>query len=63
MPNKHKSIDLRLNLEPNDPLYDAFYKIKEASGLKSNSEVLRFILKQLSNQSNEAIIDNALSQI
>jgi len=41
-------IDLRLSLKKGDSLYKAFLKIKGATGIKNNSEVLRFILKQVS---------------
>lgn len=47
MENK-EIIDLRLSLKKGDPLYKTFFKIKEAIGIKNNSEVLRFILKQVS---------------
>lgn len=45
---KNESQDLRLTLKPGDSLYEPFLKIKESSGLKNNSELLRFILKQIS---------------
>lgn len=41
-------IDLRLTIKPDDPIYNIFLKIKKASGIKNNSEVLRFTLKQMS---------------
>lgn len=47
MENK-EIIDLRLSLKKGDPLYKTFFKIKGAIGIKNNSEVLRFILKQVS---------------
>lgn len=48
---KTESLDLRLTLKPKDALYNSFLKIKESTGIKSNSEVLRFILKQISKKS------------
>ena len=48
MKGKKEIIDLRLTLSDEDPLYDAFLNIKKASGIKNNSDVLRFIFKQLS---------------
>lgn len=44
----NENIELRLTLTQEDPLYHPFSKIKKASGIKANSEVLRFILKQIS---------------
>ena len=44
----NESIELRLALTEEDPLYHIFLEIKNSLGIKSNSEVLRFIIKQLS---------------
>ena len=44
--NKH--IELRLILTQEDPLYHPFSEIKKSLGIKSNSEVARFIIKQIS---------------
>ena len=43
-----KNIELRLILTQGDPLYQSFSKIKKILGIKSNSEVARFIIKQIS---------------
>ena len=43
-----KSIELRLTLTKEDPLYLPFSRIKRSLGIKSNSEVARFIIKQIS---------------
>ena len=43
-----KSIELRLILTKEDPLYLPFLRIKKSLGIKSNSEVARFIIKQIS---------------
>ncbi|HDZ17389.1 hypothetical protein LCGC14_0727420 [marine sediment metagenome] len=43
-----ENIELRLTLTQEDPLYQPFSEIKKSSGIKSNSEVLRFIIKQIS---------------
>lgn len=43
-----KNIELRLILTQEDPLYESFSKIKKSLGIKSNSEVARFIIKQIS---------------
>jgi len=43
-----KSIELRLTLTQKDPLYQSFSRIKKSLGIKSNSEVARFIIKQIS---------------
>ena len=43
-----KNIELRLTLTQKDPLYQSFSKIKKSLGIKSNSEVARFIIKQIS---------------
>lgn len=48
MKGKKDIVDLRLTLTEEDPLYEAFLNIKKASGIKNNSDVLRFIFKQLS---------------
>ncbi len=42
-------IDLRLPFKVDDTIYRAFLKIKDATGIKNNSEVLRLILKVASN--------------
>ena len=44
----NKNIELRLTITPGDPLYQPFSEIKTSLGIKSNSEVGRFILKQIS---------------
>jgi len=44
----NENIELRLTLTQKDPLYQPFSEIKKSSGIKSNSEVLRFIIKQIS---------------
>jgi hypothetical protein len=44
-------ISLRLILKEDDPVYKNFLEIKDNLGIKSNSEVLRFILKQVSKTS------------
>lgn len=46
--SEEKSIELRLTLTQKDPLYQSFSKIKKSLGIKSNSEVARFIIKQIS---------------
>ena len=46
--DQNNRIDLRLKLEKKSKLYQAFKKIKKSTGIKNNSEVLRFILKQIS---------------
>jgi len=43
-----ETIELRLILTQGDPLYISFIRIKNSLGIKSNSEVARFILKQIS---------------
>ena len=43
-----ENIELRLILNQEDPLYQAFSDIKRSLGIKSNSEVVRFIIKQIS---------------
>jgi hypothetical protein len=40
-----ETIDLRLPLKKDDPVYQDYLAIKESTGIKSNSEVLRFIIK------------------
>jgi len=42
------SIELRLIIKSTDELYQIFEKIKSESGLRTNSEVIRFVLKQIS---------------
>ena len=44
----NETIELRLTIPQEDPLYNPFLKIKKSLGIKSNSEVLRFIIKQIS---------------
>lgn len=43
-----ETIEFRLVLTPEDPLFQPFLKIKNSLGVKSNSEVARFILTQIS---------------
>ena len=43
-----ENIELRLILTHEDPLYKPFTAIKKSLGIKSNSEVARFIIKQIS---------------
>ena len=51
-----KNIELRLILTQEDPLYHPFSEIKKFLGIKSNSEVLRFIIKQISKIPNSKLI-------
>jgi hypothetical protein len=44
----NENIELRLTLTQEDPLYRSFSEIKKSLGIKSNSEVCRFIIKQIS---------------
>jgi len=44
----NENIELRLTLTQEDPLYQSFSRIKKSLGIKSNSEVARFIIKQIS---------------
>ena len=44
----NENIELRLTLTQKDPLYQPFSEIKKSLGIKSNSEVARFIIKQIS---------------
>jgi len=44
----NENIELRLTLTQEDPLYQPFKEIKDSLGIKSNSEVARFIFKQIS---------------
>jgi len=44
-----ETIDLRLPFKTDDPTFKSFLKIKKATGIKNNSEVLRLILKVVSN--------------
>ena len=44
----NKNIELRLIITQEDPLYQPFSEIKKSLGIKSNSEVARFIIKQIS---------------
>ena len=54
----NENIELRLTLIEEDPLYLPFKEIKNSLGIKSNSEVLRFIIKQISKiPSSKLILD------
>ena len=44
----NENIELRLTLTEEDPLYYPFKEIKNSLGIIKNSEVLRFIIKQIS---------------
>ena len=44
----NENIEFRLTLTEEDPLYHSFSEIKKSLGLKKNSEVARFIIKQIS---------------
>jgi len=44
----NETIELRLTLTEEDPLYYPFSEIKKTLGVKKNAEVLRFIIKQIS---------------
>ena len=46
--NASETIELRLSIAQEDPLHQLFIEIKKSLGIKSNSEVLRFIIKQIS---------------
>ena len=43
-----ENIELRLILTHEDPLYKPFTAIKTSLGIRSNTEVVRFIIKQIS---------------
>jgi len=43
--SKEETIDLRLPLRKDDPVYQDYLAIKKSTGIKNNSEVLRFIIK------------------
>lgn len=43
-----ENIELRLTLTNEDSLYHPFVAIKNSLGIKSNTEVVRFIIKQIS---------------
>ena len=43
-----ETIELRITLTQKDPLYLPFSRIKKSLGIRSNSEVARFIIKQIS---------------
>ncbi|MFX0188724.1 MAG: ribbon-helix-helix protein, CopG family [Candidatus Hodarchaeota archaeon] len=45
---KKEAIELRISIKPDDELYKIFSDLKNASGIRSNSEVMRFALKQIS---------------
>jgi len=44
----NENIELRLTLASDDSLYHPFVAIKNSLGIKSNTEVIRFIIKQIS---------------
>jgi len=44
----NENIEVRISLTQEDPLYHPFSEIKKSLGVKSNSEVARFIIKQIS---------------
>jgi len=44
----NETIEFRLTLTEEDPLYHSFSEIKKSLGIKKNSEVARFIIKQIS---------------
>jgi len=44
----NENIELRLTLSNDDSLYHPFVAIKNSLGIKSNTEVIRFIIKQIS---------------
>ena len=44
----NEDIEFRLILTKEDPLYQTFSEIKETLGIKANTEVARFIIKQIS---------------
>ena len=44
----NENIEIRLILSQKDPLYRPFSEIKKSLGIKANSEVTRFIIKQIS---------------
>jgi len=44
----NENIELRLTLASDDSLYHPFVAIKNSLGIKSNTEVVRFIIKQIS---------------
>ena len=45
---KKRAIHVRLDLEPGDPLWGIFVKIKEECGVVSNTEVLRLLIRNSS---------------
>jgi hypothetical protein len=53
-----ETIDLRLPLKKDDPVYKDYLKIKRKIGIKSNSEVLRFIIKTAASMSFQEILNN-----
>lgn len=42
---KKRAIHVRLDLEPGDPLWGIFVKIKDECGVVSNTEVLRVLIR------------------
>lgn len=44
----NEKIEIRLILKEEDPLYQPFADIKNTLGINSNTEVTRFIIKQIS---------------
>ena len=44
----NEEIQVRLTLKHKDPLYKPFVDIKTTLGINSNTEVIRFIIKQIS---------------
>jgi len=53
-----ENIELRLTFKPEDELYTLFRDIKRATGIKNNSEVVRFIIKQVSRISFSELVSN-----
>jgi hypothetical protein len=43
---EEKTVHIRLDLNPGDPLRGEFEEIKEATGVKSNVEVLRLSIRK-----------------
>jgi len=41
-----KAMHMRLDLESEDPLRDNFEELKERTGIKSNAELLRFLIRK-----------------
>lgn len=59
----NKNIELRLILTHEDPLYHPFSEIKKSLGIKSNSEVARFIIKQISKIPISTLILDFMSEV